>query len=187
DEGAGVYSLEHTPLAIGPYALVLRFGWQGQEVVSSPTAFEVVRDGEEGIRVEARGTSYVYQVRYNWEPGEAHASDTERVRLVFELMRGIPEGAAIRWDQPWLNAFNHVTNAEDTRVTVASSVVSEALRPAYRGMGVYEAERVFSVAEVAAGREYDVRFTFTDPYNGAHVTHSEPYRLRAVPPAPHHP
>ncbi len=186
DEGGGVYTLEYTPAELGAYALIARFNYEGQEFVSAPVAFETARDGEEGIKVEAKGTSYVYQIRYNWVPGHIHASDKDKVRLVFEVMRGIPEGEKINWEQPWRNAFNHVGNAEHPEVIIESAdgKVKEELHPVYMGKGIYEAERLFSVAEVGEqGRDYTVRFVFTDPHHGAQVTHEQPYPLHAS--APH--
>ena len=129
-------------------------------------------------------SSYVYQIRYNWEPGQIHADDTAEVKLVFEIMRGIPEGVDIKWDQPWLNAFDHVTRAERPEVLIESKeiAVRDTVVPRYRGYGVYEARRAFPVAEVGAGRDYAVRFTFTDPHNGARVTHAKAYGLHVEPP-----
>jgi hypothetical protein len=184
DEGEGIYSLEYTPSSIGAYGLVARFTYEGQEFVSKPVAFEVARDGEEGVRVDAQDTTYVYQVRYNWDPGHVHASDDEEVNLVFEIMRGIPEGNNINWDQPWQNVFNHVIDAETPKVVIESEdgSVSDEIEPVYKGKGIYEAQRTFSVAEVGEGQEYEVHFVFTDPYNGAEVTHPEAYHLHAAPP-----
>ncbi len=185
DEGGGIYSLEYTPSDMDAYAFVFRFVYEGQEFVSAPIPAEVVRDGEEGIRVEANGTTYIYQIRYNWIPGHAHASDTDKVRMVFEIMRGIQEGANINWEQPFQNTFNHVVNADHPEVIVESAdgKVKEELHPVYKGKGIYEAERLFSVAEVGDSMEYHIRFQFTDPYNGAKVTHPEPYKLNVS--APH--
>ncbi len=185
DEEDGVYAVVYCPSSIGSYALIARFTYQQQEFVSGPAAFEVVRDGEDGIRVDARGTSHVYQVRYNWDPGDILADDTDKVKLLFEVMRGIPEGGDINRKQPWLNAFNHITNAERPEVLIESEdgSVSDNIPPVYKGYGLYQAQRRFSLAEVGQGKEYAVRFIFTDPYNGARVTHVEPYHLRAAPPA----
>ena len=186
DEGQGIYSLEYTPAEIGSYAFHMVLLHEGQAFSSPGWAAEVVRDGLEGIRVEANGTSYVYQIRYNWSPGHAHASDTDKVKLVFEVLRGVQEGAAINWGQPFRNTFDHVTNAEHPEVLVRSvdGQVAEELHPVYRGRGIYEAERVFTVAEVGEAREYQVVFVFTDPYNGAEVSNAEePYHLRVS--APH--
>ena len=185
DEGDGVYAVVYCPSSIGSYALTARFTYQQQEFVSEPAAFDVVRDGEEGISVDARGTSHVYQVRYNWDPGDILADDTDEVKLLFEVMRGIPEGGDINRKQPWLNAFNHITNAERPEVLIESEdgSVSDTIHPVYKGYGVYQAHRRFSRAEVGQGKEYAVRFIFTDPHNGARVTHVEPYHLRAAPPA----
>lgn len=185
DEGAGIYSMEYTPGDMAAYAFLFRFTFEGQEFSSAPIPSEVVRDGEEGIRVEANNTQYVYQIRYNWVPGHAHASDQDKVKLVFEIMRGIPEGTEINWEQPFRNAFNHIVDADHPEVMIESTdgQVDEEVHPEYKGKGIYEAERLFSVAEVGKEKEYEVRFIFTDPYNGAKVTHSEPYKLRVS--APH--
>ncbi len=182
DEGDGIYALEYAPSSIGAYGLVARFTYEGQEFVSKPVAFEVARDGEEGVRVDAQDTAYVYQVRYNWDPGHIHASDDEEATLVFEILRGVPEGDNINWDQPWQNVFNHVIDAETPKVIIESEdgVVSDEIEPVYQGKGIYEAQRTFSVAEVGEGQEYEVHFVFTDPYNGAEVTHSEAYHLHAA-------
>ena len=67
DEGDGAYSVVYCPSSVGSYALIARFTYQQQEFVSGPVAFEVVRDGEEGIRVNARGTSHVYEVVEDWD------------------------------------------------------------------------------------------------------------------------
>lgn len=185
DEGNGIYSTEYTPGDMASYAFVFRFNFEGQEFASAPIPSEVVRDGEEGIKIEAKDTQYVYQIRYNWVPGHAHASDQDKVKLVFEIMRGIQEGTEINWEQPFRNAFNHVVDADHPEVMIESSdgQVDEEVHPVYKGKGIYEAERIFSVTEVGEEKEYEVRFVFTDPYNGASVTHSEPYKLRVS--APH--
>ncbi len=184
EEGEGIYSLEYTPSSLGAYSLVARFLHEGQEFVSQPVAFEVAKAGEEGIKVEAEGTSYVYQVRYNWDPGHIHANDEEQANLVFEIMRGLPEGDDINWEQPWQNVFNHIVAAENPTVIIESEdgAVSEEIQPVYKGRGVYEAQRLFPVSEVGEGKDYEVRFVFTDPYNGAQVTHAEAYHLHASPP-----
>ncbi len=147
-----------------------------------PVAFEVAKGGEEDIRVDAQGTSYVYQIRYWWDPGHVHASDEEAVSLNFEIMRGIPEGDDINWEQPWTNAFNHIEDAENAivQVTSADGTVSEELQPVYKGRGVYQAERIFPTAEVGEENDYELQFTFTDPFNGSEVTHAEAYGLHAV-------
>lgn len=185
DEGNGVYSVEYAPSSIGAYSVVARFVHEGQAFVAQPVAFEVAKGGEEGIRVDAGGNSYVYQVRYHWDPGHGHASDTEPVKLLLEIMRGIPEGDAINWEQPWQNAFDHVTDADHMEIVIRSEdgAVVEELHTTYQGQGVYEVQRIFSVAEVGDGQEYTVHCSFTDPYNGAHVGHSEPFALHIS--APH--
>ena len=185
DQGNGNYSLEYTPSSIGAYSMVARFMHEGQAFVAQPLAFEVAKNGEEGIQVDAGGNSFVYQIRYHWDPGHGHGSDTEPVKLVFEIMRGIPEGDEINWEQPWLNTLNHITDADHAEIMIQSEdgSVSEEIHPAYMGKGVYQAERIFSVAEVGDGAEYTVRFGFTDPYNDAHVTHAELFHLKVS--APH--
>ncbi|MBI2847761.1 MAG: hypothetical protein HYX83_01150 [Chloroflexi bacterium] len=185
DEGNGIYSMEYTPGDMASYAFLFRFSVDGQEFASAPIPSEVVRDGEEGIKVEAKNTQYVYQIRYNWVPGHAHASDEDKVKMVFEIMRGIQEGADINWEKPYLNTVNHVIDADHPEVMVESTdgQVDEEIHPVYKGKGIYEAERIFTVAEVGKEKEYEIRFSFTDPYNGAKVTHSEPYKLRVS--APH--
>ena len=185
EEGDGVYAMDFRPFSLGAYAVIARFVYDHQEFVSEPAAFEVARDGEEGIRVDAGNSSYVYQIRYNWEPSQLYAHDTAEVKLVFEIMRGIQEGMDITWDQPWLNAFDHVTSAERTEVLIESkdTAVRDKVVPLYRGYGVYEARRAFPVAEVGVGRDYTVRFTFTDPHNGARVTQAEAYGLYVASPS----
>lgn len=182
DEGNGVYSLEYTPSSIGAYSLIARAVHNGQQYVSAPVAFEVAKGGEEGIKVDAGGETYVYQVRYYWEPGHIHANDDEPVKLVFELMRGAQVGDEINWDQPWTNTFDHVTSAENATALLESEdgTVSEELQFVYKGRGIYEAERIFTEAEVGDGKEYTVRCSFIDPANGGLVTHSEPFPLHAV-------
>ena len=64
--------------------------------------------------------------------------------------------------------------AEDGRVT-------DTLAAAYRGMGLYEAKRVFPTSEAGKGRVYLVTFRFTDPATGAHVQNETPYRLAVQP------
>lgn len=183
DDGGGRYSFEFVPSEVGGHALVARAAGGNQEsAVSEPVAFEVVRDGEEGIRVDAAGTSFVYQIRYVWLPGEAHASDSAKVTLVFEVMRGIPRGSEIDWSRPWQNGFDHVEAAREPTVIIESEGVREQLVATYKGLGVYRIERAFPAAEVGAkGRDYRVRLTFVDPAHGAAVTHAEPYHLRVLP------
>lgn len=181
DAGNGVYSLEYTPSSIGGYSLIARAVHNGQQYVSAPVAFEVAKDGEEGIKVEAGGETYVYQIRYHWEPGHIHANDGEPVKLVFELMRGAQVGDAINWEQPWTNTFDHVTSIENATMLLESEdgTVSEELQFVYKGRGIYEVERIFTEAEVGDGKDYTVRCSFTDPANGGLVTHSEPFPLHA--------
>lgn len=184
DLGDGSYALHHTVTALGGHALVARFEDEGAVVTSPPVAFDVAKAGEEGVVVTADGTSYVYQVRYVWSPGHIHANDEEPATLSFEVMRGIPEGDEIDWEQPWTNDFDHVTDARNPRVIVTSDDgdVSGELTPTYAGRGVYEVERIFSVEEVGDGSSYTARLVFTDPYHGAEVTHEDAYPLSVSPP-----
>lgn len=184
-EGDGIYSLEYTPSDYEPYSFSARFADGGQVFASSPWVAEIAKGGEEGIRRDIGGTSYVYQIRYHWEPGHAHASDTDMPKQVFEIMRGIQEGADINWAQPWRNTFDHVINAEHPEVIIESEdgLVSEELHPVYKGKGIYESERIFSSMEVGEGADYDVTFSFTDPYNGAEVSNAEHFHLHIS--APH--
>ena len=182
DEGGGHYSVEFAPSEIGAHAIAARVAYAGREFVSTPLVFEVARDGDEGIRVDAAGTSFVYQIRYAWVPGEIHASDSNKVKLVFEIMRGVPRGGEIEWKQPWRNRFDHVDAAREPTVFLESEGIREQLSATYKGLGIYEAERAFPTAEVGAkGREYRVRLTFIDPMHGTQVTHADSYRLRALP------
>lgn len=182
DEGNGVYALKYTAASLGSYALSANYHHDGETTVSPPTVFEVARDGDEGIKVEAKGTTYVYQTRYNWDPGHVHANDKAQVKLIFELLRGIPVGKDINWEKPYRNPFNHVNNAEKVTVTLVSKdgTVSENLTPVYKGRGIYEATRVFSVAEVGKERDYNVDISFLDLNNGAQVGNPESYLLHAV-------
>lgn len=185
DRGDGVYSMEYTPSSIGGYAMVFEFSLDGQNFVSSPVAFDVAKAGEEGIRVESGGQTYVYQIRYNWEPGHPHSSDTDKLKLSFEIMRGVEEGEEINWEQPYLNRLRHLADDVENIVVLIESddgTVSNEIHPAYLGKGIYEAERVFSEAEVGHdGMDYHVSIIFTDPYNGAEVQNTEHFELHVVP------
>lgn len=181
DEGDGLYSLEYTASSLDSYALLIRFEQDGVSFASQPVAFETARAGEEGIMAEANDTTYVYQVRYNWEPGHIHANDEEPVTLIFELIRGIPTGDDINWEQPWTNSFDHVTDAEVTLTVTNADGVSEELEVVYKGRGIYEAQRVFSHEEVGEGQDYEVLCSFVDNFNTAEVSLSEPAVLHAVP------
>ncbi len=182
DEGNGVYSLEYTPAALGSYAISALCHYDGKAVVSAPIVFETARGGDEGVKIEAKGTTYVYQTRYNWDPGHIHANDENKVKLVFELMRGIPEGKDINWEKPYRNPFNHLHDAENVTVKLVSKdgTISEDLNATYKGKGIYEATRVFSAHEVGHERDYEVQVSFVDPHNGARVGNPEPYLLHAV-------
>ena len=155
----------------------------GQTFASPPWPYEIAKAGEEGIRIDTGGTSYVYQIRYHWDPGHIHANDEATAKMVFEVMRGIPEGDEINWDSPWQNANNHVADADHMEITVTThdGSVSEEIHPVYKGKGIYEAERVFSVAEVGHdGMDYEVNISFTDPHNGATVSNTEAFALHAA-------
>jgi hypothetical protein len=181
-DGDGNYALAYTPSAIGGYALVAK-AMVGEELVSSnPVAFEVARAGDEGIKVTVDGTDYVYQIRYNWDPGHIHASHDHAVSLVFELMRGIPTGNAINWDRPWTNGFDHVVGAQDAKAILQSEdgTVTDNIDLAYQGRGIYRGERVFEPSEVGEERIYEVVLRFTDPTNSADVASPGGYGLRAV-------
>lgn len=183
DQGDGLYSLEYTPSTLDAYALSLHFEKDGQVYYSSPIAFETSRAGEEGIRAEGNDTEYVYQIRYNWDPGHIHANDEEPVTLVFELIRGIQTGDDINWEQPWTNNFDHVTEVQDAVLILSTDddSVSEEIALVYQGRGIYEAERIFTVEEVGDGLDVNIQCSFTDAFNGAEVTLSEPAVLHAVP------
>jgi hypothetical protein len=183
-EGEGIYSLEYEPSNFAPIAISAKFEMDGQTFASPPWPIEIAKAGEEGIRVDIGGTSYVYQIRYHWDPGHIHGNDTETTKLVFEVMRGIPEGTDINWDSPWRNSFDHVVDADHMEITVSTSdgAVSDEIHPEYKGKGIYEGERVFSVSEVGHdGMDYEINVSFTDPYNGATVSNSEAFPLHAVP------
>ncbi len=183
DEGDGLYAVEYTPSSIGSYSFAANFVQEGQHFASAPVALEISKAGEEGIEATADGTSYVYQIRYHFEPGHIHANDSEPVKLVFELMRGIEVGDEINWEQPWTNRFDHVNVVEDAAIELASQdgSVSDILEVSYKGRGIWEAERVFPEDEVGEGMDYTLNITFTDAANGAQVTNEEPYELHAVP------
>lgn len=187
-KGPGTYGLSFTPTDVGAYALAARIRIDGRDVVSAPAAFEVVRDGEEGIRIEARGKTFAYQIRYDWVPGRPAASDTSPVRLRFELMRARETGDQVDWAHPWRGTFDLLGDVVEPAVELVSTdgAVRERLVATYAGKGVYQAVRPFSAAEVGTGRDYRVRITFTDPLHGAPVTHVEPYLLQVTAPATGH-
>lgn len=179
DEGNGTYSINTTAPEFYPYAFTLRFVYNGQTFASQPYVTEITKAGEEGIRVEAKGTSYVYQIRNFWRPGGGKASDNESTLLSFEVVRGVPEGAAINWTAPWTNFAEHVKDAKDAKIVVESvdGKVKVELPAVYKSKGVYEASRIFSPAEVGQGMDYNVRLVFVDPYHGATVSSAKPYAL----------
>ena len=184
-EGEGLYSLEYTPSDFSPYAFSAQFEEEGQVFSSAPWPVELAKAGEEGIRVDVGGNTYVYQIRYNWEPGHAHSSDTETATQVFEVLRGVPEGDAINWDQPWTNTWDYITDIEHAEVVFMAEdgTVVEEIHCIYKGKGIYESERAFPPAEVGHdGRDYLVAFRFTDPYNGAEVGNEEMFPLHVSSP-----
>lgn len=183
DAGDGIYILpDYQTLVFLPYAFQVRFMYEGQQFVSQPYVAEITKHGEEGMRVEANGTTYLYQVRNFWKPGIILASDNSTVTLSFELMRGTNEGADnINWKQPYLNFTEHITKVESAEVIVESmdGTIKDKLSLVYKGKGIYEAVRRFTVAEVGKGKDYYIRLIFTDPYNGARID-SNPYPLHAA-------
>lgn len=185
DEGGGQYSLNYTASALDAYALLVQFETDGQLYVSQPVVFETSRAGEEGIRVEANDTSYAYQIRFNSDPGHIHANDDETATLVFELLRAIPTGDDINWDQPWRNPFDHVSGADDVVAVLnsADGEVSLEIPLTYQGRGIYQAEHTFPEDQVGHdGRDYEITAFFTDPVNGTQVTLSEPITLHVSSP-----
>ena len=179
DEGNGTYSINTSAPEFYPYAFSLRFSYNGQLFASQPYVTEITKGGEEGIRVEAKGTTFVYQIRNFWRPGEVKASDNTSVLLSFEVVRGVPEGAAINWTAPYANFAEHVINATNAKIVVESAdgKVKVELPAVNRSKGVYEASRIFTPAEVGQGLDYGVRLIFVDPYNGATVSSAKPYPL----------
>lgn len=182
DKGDGTYALPYTPSSIGGYAMVVKAAHDHDMAVSNPVVFEVARDGDEGVKASAKGTDYVYQIRYNWDPGHVHAHASNQVKLVFELMRGVQTGSEINWEKPWTNTFDHVSSAKDMTVRLAAKdgSVSEEIPGAYKGKGIYEATRVFTPSEVGHEKIYDVVVNFVDPANGARIKNPDAYPLRAV-------
>lgn len=184
-QGDGVYTMDYTPTSYAPHAFSARFS-DGGQIFASPTwVAEIAKAGEEGIRLDTADNTYVYQIRYYWDPGHAHASDTEPVMLSFEIMRGVQEGTEINWDQPWQNSFDHVIDAEHAEVivTTADGAVAEDVHPTYKGKGIYEAERLFAVSEVGHdGMDYEVTIRFTDPENEGLVQNTEAFDLHVVSP-----
>lgn len=184
-EGNGTYSLEYTPTSFVPHAFTARFEDEGQVFASSAWVAEIAKAGDEGIRADIGDTSYVYQLRYHWDPGHIHASDTESASMVFEIMRGVQEGSEINWEQPWRNTFDHIVDADHPEVIITShdGTVSDEVHPTYSGKGIYTAERIFPPDEMGHdGGDYEVTFRFTDPYNGAEVQNPEGYHLHVASP-----
>ena len=185
-QGDGTYTLDYKASNFAPIAISARFKDGGQVFASPSWVAEIAKAGEEGIRADAMGTSYVYQIRYYWNPGHPHSSDTDLVTMSFEIMRGVQEGDDINWEQPWRNTLNHIVDADHAEIIIASvdGTVSEEVHPTYAGKGVYNAERVFTGEEVGHdGNDYLVTFKFTDPYNGAEIQNAEGFPLRIS--APH--
>lgn len=183
--GDGVYTLEYTPSSFSPYAFSARVEDDGQVFASEPWIVEIAKAGEEGIRVDANGTTNVYQIRYFWDPGHVHAGSEDPATLSFEVMRATQEGDAINWDQPWSNTFDHVINGDHVEVTLTSTDgnMSEELHAIYKGKGIYEVERGFATEEMGHdGMDYEVMFHFTDPYNGAEVSNEEAFHLHVASP-----
>ncbi len=178
DNGDGTYSAEYTALDIGSgysmaYTISFHVQYDGAEYFEA-WPVEVVRDGNEGITPTINGTLYAYQVRYGWDPGTIYASDTDTVNMYFEPRRAIQEGSDLNTQQPWRNTFNHLPDLEPTVIVQSlDGRIMETLVPTYVGLGIYRAERVFSVAEVGAWTEYTVSFLFTDSYNGFNLDSAE--------------
>jgi len=178
DNGDGTYSVEYVAGDIGSgysmaYSVLFSAEYNGASYFDA-WPVEVVRDGSEDIMPTINDTLYAYQVRYGWDPGTIHASDTDLVNMYFEPRRAIQEGNDINAQQPWRNSFNHLTDLVPTvLVQSADGTVSEILDAAYTGLGVYRAQRIFSVEEVGTWTDYTVSFLFTDPYNGFEIDASE--------------
>ncbi|MFH1719848.1 MAG: hypothetical protein ABIF19_21050 [Planctomycetota bacterium] len=178
DNGDGTYSAEHIARDIGSgyamaYSILFSVEYNGVSYFDAWPA-EVVRDGRENILPTINDTLYAYQVRYGWVPGTVHASDTELVSMYFEPRRAIQEGGDINTQQPFRNTFNHLTDLVPmVLVESADGRVSEVLNATYTGLGVYRAQRIFSMAEVGAWTDYTVSILFTDPYNGFTLDASE--------------
>lgn len=178
DNGDGTYSADYVAKDIGAgyamaYSVLFSIEYNGVSYFDA-WPVEVVRDGSEDIMPTINETLYAYQVRYGWDPGTIHASDTDLVNMYFEPRRAIQEGIDINTQQPWRNSFNHLTDLVPTvLVQSADGRVSEILDTTYTGLGVYRAQRIFSVAEVGAWTDYTVSFLFTDPYNGFEIDASE--------------
>jgi hypothetical protein len=167
-----------TPALLTPHAVALVVEDGAAKETSSPWAIEIARDGEEGIRAEASGSVFVYQIRFDWSPGPIIASADDPAVLTFELMRGIQEGDSIQWEQPWLNRFEHVGNAADPSVIIENAHgTRESIEAVYNGMGTYVARRNFLPQEVVQESAFSIWFAFRDPYNDARVTNAEPYAL----------
>ncbi len=184
--GDGSYSADYTANNIGSgyalaYSVSLSFEHEGNKYFDA-WPVEVVRDGNEGIMPTIGGTKYAYQVRYGWDPGHIHASDEEKVNLIFEPRRAIQTGDQLNTEQPWRNTLNHLPDLEATvLVESTDGSVSETLPATYIGLGVYRAQRVFSEAEVGTGKEYKVSFLFTDTFNNFTIDKAETsYPLVAV-------
>jgi hypothetical protein len=186
DNGDGSYSAQYTANNIGSgyalaYSVSLAFEYNGTAYFDA-WPVEVVRDGREDIMPTIGGTKYAYQVRYGWNPGHVHASDEEKVDLIFEPRRAIQTGNQLNTEQPFRNTFNHLPGLEATvLVEAVDGSVSETLTATYLGLGVYRAQRAFSEAEVGERREYKISFLFTDPFNEFTIDKSETaYPLVAV-------
>lgn len=187
DNGDGTYSADYTASNVGSgyslaYSIGFSFEYEGNKYFDA-WPVEVVRDGREDIMPTVGGTMYAYQVRYAWDPGHIHANDGNKVNLIFEPRRAIQTDGDLNIEQPYRNTFNHLQGIE-AHVLIESTdgTISEELHAEYRGLGIYRAQRVFSVAEVGHdGREYTVSFLFTDPFNNYTIDKAETsYPLKAV-------
>lgn len=171
DKGDGTYSATYRPWDIGSghsmaYNISFRVQYNGMEYFDA-WPVKVQRSGNESIIVTVDDTLYAYEVLYGWDPGTIYASDTDLVNMYFEPLRAVQEGNRLNRFQLFLNTYNHLTDLEPTILLESQDgLVSEMLVPTYIGLGVYRAQRVFSVAEVGASNRYTVSFLFTDPYNG---------------------
>jgi hypothetical protein len=168
DGGDGTYAARYTAFEFGSgyatsYSVLCTVTISGATYAEA-WPFEVVRDGREDI-TKADGR-YSYQVRYGWVPGRPVANLEKPVTFYFEPRRSLNEGAEIDTKQPWRAASDHVQGVSASVLVVsADGLVKDEIQAAYGGLGIYTAARIFSPAEVGAGREYLVSLMLTDPYN----------------------
>lgn len=171
DNGDGTYSAPYTAWDLGGgystgYVLMADVDYRGTEFADA-WPVEVVRDGNERILPEKDGKKYAYQVRYGLNNGLPVANDKDPITVYFDPRRAIQEGDQINTQQPFRNTFNPLPDLKPTVIIESTDgKIVEEIAPAYTGMGVYRAQRVFTKAEVGSEREYKVSFVFTDPYNG---------------------